>query len=261
MRQREEVQAVLRDGLRRRRRTVLRTNRSIGVHLVLALASACRPAPAPNASVSVGPAPAGSGARSGSAGSGARSERACAVEAEPEPTALAPHPETDEPGVLLRLPSGLWKGGLYGHLLKEPPSNPKVWSNLMMDPLLLDCGESIELMAVGIIDDEPEQPLKTFAVAALRDQLLLRAEHVQFVVGEERTFIAVVHQTSGNAPRSAWVAFQRPDWSCKTFFVAIVDRPERIASLGIVFSEVVHSMQPVRMEWMCTSGGTGGGFG
>ena len=127
----------------------------------------------------------------------------------------------------------------------------------------IGCGRTIARMAVGAIDDDRSEELPEFVATVLREELAYPAGALEQVKRRDRTLSAVVRSDAadGRDHGPLWVFFDRPDQSCKVFFV-VIEAPEAdFAALLPVFQAATRSLWVRGKEWDCRPRGGGGGVG
>lgn len=179
-----------------------------------------------------------------------------------ERAATLPHPMRERPTVSVDLPVGLRELDLIRPAPRLPLAAPAFLASQTIEGkrFAASCGRTISMMVVGAVDDEPGEAMPDFVAAVLRERLEYPVGALEEVKLRGRSLSAVVRSA---APERGplWVLFDRPDDSCKSFFV-VLEAPEAdFAALLPVFQAVTASMRIGERRWQCPPRGGGGGVG
>ena len=165
------------------------------------------------------------------------------------------------PSVTLRLPPGIEEVNLIG----PPPAtrlNPehRVARTLRTRTFPSSCGLTIVSMTVGLTDDDQSVTMPEFVRDVLHERLDFEAGELEEVAVRGRNLNAVV-RSADDGEDALWVSFQRPDGSCKSYFVVLAAGGEDFIGLLPTFKAVSRSMRVVGENWRCILTGGGGGYG
>lgn len=182
-----------------------------------------------------------------------------------ERASVLPNPINGYTSVSITLPAGL----RAIDLMPPPPAsilNPPrvaIAETIRGKRFAIGCGRTIARMAVGAVDDDRSEEMPEFVVRVLREELAYPAGVLEQVKRRDRTLSAVVRSDAaeGSDHGPLWVFFERPDPSCKVFFV-VIEAPEAdFAALLPMFQAATRSLWVRGKEWGCRPRGGGGGVG